>query len=76
MALARGDSAATWSGSGWTGAATLPEAAALDRTIGATEKLDRILAETPGVVSRLIVNGYNVLRRGRRPATAAQPSAG
>jgi hydrophobe/amphiphile efflux-1 (HAE1) family protein len=43
------------------GAAVLPEAASLERTMSATAQLDAGLAKTPGVVRRMIVNGYNLL---------------
>jgi hydrophobe/amphiphile efflux-1 (HAE1) family protein len=43
------------------GSMNLPEAASMNRTIAATEKLDALLAEQPGVEKRLIINGYNLL---------------
>jgi hydrophobe/amphiphile efflux-1 (HAE1) family protein len=43
------------------GAAVLPEAASLERTMAATEKLDALLAKTPGVARRLMINGFNIL---------------
>lgn len=52
------------------GAVTLPEAAALDRTMAATAKLDGYLAKTPGVVRRLIINGFNILNSSQQPNAA------
>jgi len=49
------------------GAVVLPEAAALDRTMDATAKLDTYLAKTPGVVKRLVVNGFNILNSSQQP---------
>jgi hydrophobe/amphiphile efflux-1 (HAE1) family protein len=52
------------------GAAVLPEAASLERTMEATEKLDAGLAKTPGVVRRMVVNGYNLLTSSIQPNAA------
>jgi len=49
------------------GAVALPEAAALERTMSATERFDAELARTPGVVRRMIVNGYNILTGSQQP---------
>jgi hydrophobe/amphiphile efflux-1 (HAE1) family protein len=49
------------------GAAVLPQAAALERTMEATAKLDAGLAQTPGVVRRMIVNGFNLLTGSQEP---------
>ena len=43
------------------GAAVLPEAASLERTMAATARLDALLANTPGVARRLVINGFNIL---------------
>jgi hydrophobe/amphiphile efflux-1 (HAE1) family protein len=60
------------------GAATLPEAAALERTMEATQQLDASLAKTPGVAQRLMVNGFNIMNRSQQPngalfVTALEP---
>jgi len=39
----------------------LPEAASMNRTIAATEKVDAVLAAQPGIEKRLMINGYNML---------------
>jgi hydrophobe/amphiphile efflux-1 (HAE1) family protein len=52
------------------GAAVLPEAAALQRTMDATARLDGLLAQTPGVARRLIVNGFNILTSSQQPNAA------
>ena len=49
------------------GAAVLPEAAALNRTMAATTRLDGLLEKTPGVERRLIVNGFNILSGSQQP---------
>jgi hydrophobe/amphiphile efflux-1 (HAE1) family protein len=49
------------------GAVVLPEAAALERTMDATAKLDGYLAKTPGVIKRLVVNGFNILNSSQQP---------
>src|SRR5579864_2394430 len=49
------------------GAAVLPEAASLERTMAATEKLDASLAKIPGVARRMIVNGFNILNASQQP---------
>jgi len=49
------------------GAAVLPEAASLERTMDATAQLDAGLAKTPGVVRRMVVNGYNLLTGSQQP---------
>jgi hydrophobe/amphiphile efflux-1 (HAE1) family protein len=49
------------------GAVVLPEAAALERTMAATETLDNSLAKTPGIARRLIVNGFNILNSSQQP---------
>jgi hydrophobe/amphiphile efflux-1 (HAE1) family protein len=43
------------------GSVQLPEAASMNRTIAATEKVDAVLAAQPGVEKRLMINGYNML---------------
>ena len=52
------------------GAAVLPEAASLERTMAATEKLDAGLAKTPGVARRMVINGYNLLTSSIQPNAA------
>ena len=42
----------------------LPDAASLDRAKAATEKVDRIFAETPGVADRTQIAGYSILDGG------------
>jgi multidrug efflux pump subunit AcrB len=49
------------------GAAVLPEASALNRTIEATTRLEGLLQKTPGVEKRLIVNGFNILASSQQP---------
>ena len=49
------------------GGVVLPEAAALERTMAATEKLGPMLNEIPGVAQQLIVNGFNILNRAAQP---------
>ncbi|HET8876735.1 MAG TPA: multidrug efflux RND transporter permease subunit [Casimicrobiaceae bacterium] len=49
------------------GAVVLPEAAALERTMDATARLDGYLAKTPGIVKRLVVNGFNILNGSQQP---------
>jgi hydrophobe/amphiphile efflux-1 (HAE1) family protein len=49
------------------GAAVLPEASALERTMAATERLDGLLEKTPGVARRLVVNGFNILSGSQQP---------
>ncbi|HTN64969.1 MAG TPA: efflux RND transporter permease subunit, partial [Burkholderiaceae bacterium] len=49
------------------GAAILPEAAALERTMAATAQLDAALAKTPGVARRMMVNGFNIMNRSQQP---------
>ena len=49
------------------GATVLPEAASLERTMAATEKLDASLAKMPGVARRMIVNGFNILNASQQP---------
>ena len=39
----------------------LPEAASMNRTIAASEKVDAVLAAQPGIEKRLMINGYNML---------------
>jgi hydrophobe/amphiphile efflux-1 (HAE1) family protein len=60
------------------GGVVLPEAAALERTMEATEKLDALLKDVPGVARRLVVNGFNILNRAAQPngalfVTALEP---
>ena len=43
------------------GSMQLPEGAAMRRTIAAAEKIDALVADTPGIARRLMVNGYNIL---------------
>ena len=43
------------------GSMQLPEGAAMRRTIAAAEKVDALVADTPGIARRLMVNGYNIL---------------
>ncbi|HEX6794404.1 MAG TPA: multidrug efflux RND transporter permease subunit [Casimicrobiaceae bacterium] len=52
------------------GAVVLPEAASLERTMDATAKLDAYLAKTPGVIKRLMVNGFNILNFSQQPNSA------
>jgi hydrophobe/amphiphile efflux-1 (HAE1) family protein len=52
------------------GAVVLPEAAALTRTMQATEQLDAGLAATPGIARRMVVNGFNILTRSQQPNAA------
>jgi hydrophobe/amphiphile efflux-1 (HAE1) family protein len=49
------------------GAAILPEASALTRTMDATTRLEGLLEKTPGVQRRLIVNGFNILSGSQQP---------
>jgi len=49
------------------GAAVLPEAASLERTMAATERLDASLAKMTGVARRMIVNGFNILNSSQQP---------
>ncbi|HJV52335.1 MAG TPA: multidrug efflux RND transporter permease subunit [Noviherbaspirillum sp.] len=49
------------------GAAILPEASSLERTMAATEQLDASLAKTPGVARRLMVNGFNIMNHSQQP---------
>jgi hydrophobe/amphiphile efflux-1 (HAE1) family protein len=49
------------------GAAVLPEAASLERTMSATSQLDASLAKMPGVARRMIVNGFNILNASQQP---------
>jgi hydrophobe/amphiphile efflux-1 (HAE1) family protein len=39
----------------------LPEAASMNRTIAATEKVDALLARQPGIEKRLVINGFNIM---------------
>ncbi|HEX2829177.1 MAG TPA: multidrug efflux RND transporter permease subunit [Burkholderiales bacterium] len=60
------------------GAAVLPEASSLNRTMEATARLDALLAKVPGVQDRLIVNGFNILASSQQPngalfVTALEP---
>jgi hydrophobe/amphiphile efflux-1 (HAE1) family protein len=52
------------------GAVTLPEAASMNRTLAATEAVDRFLAKTPGIEKRLVINGFNILTGAVQPNTA------
>ncbi len=45
----------------FVGSVQLPDAASMNRTIAATEKVDAVLAQQPGIEKRLIINGYNML---------------
>ena len=45
----------------FVGSVQLPEAASMNRTIAATEKVDALLAQRPGIEKRLVINGYNTL---------------
>ena len=48
----------------------LPDAASLNRTLAVTEQVDKLLAETPGMDKRLIINGYNILNGVSQPDSA------
>jgi hydrophobe/amphiphile efflux-1 (HAE1) family protein len=52
------------------GAAVLPEAASLERTMAATARLDASLTRVPGVVKRMVINGYSILTRSQLPNAA------
>jgi hydrophobe/amphiphile efflux-1 (HAE1) family protein len=52
------------------GSIQLPEAASMNRTTAFSKKIDDILATTPGVDKRLIINGYNVLSGAPLPNSA------
>lgn len=52
------------------GSIQLPEAASMNRTIEFSEKIDQIVATTPGVEKRLLINGYNVLSGAPLPNSA------
>ncbi len=52
------------------GSIQLPEAASMNRTIEFSEKIDGILAATPGVEKRLIINGFNILSGAPLPNSA------
>jgi len=43
------------------GAVQLPQAASMNRTIEVTTRVDEILAATPGVRKRLVINGFNLM---------------
>ena len=45
----------------FVGSVQLPDAASMNRTIAATEKVYAVLAQQPGIEKRLIINGYNML---------------
>jgi hydrophobe/amphiphile efflux-1 (HAE1) family protein len=48
----------------------LPDAASLNRTLAVTEQVDKLLADTPGMDKRLIINGYNILNGVSQPDSA------
>jgi hydrophobe/amphiphile efflux-1 (HAE1) family protein len=43
------------------GSVQLPQAASMNRTIEVTSRIDEILAATPGVRKRLVINGFNLM---------------
>jgi hydrophobe/amphiphile efflux-1 (HAE1) family protein len=49
------------------GGLVLPEAAALQRTMAATEKLEAAMQNIAGVERSLVVNGFNILSRAAQP---------
>jgi hydrophobe/amphiphile efflux-1 (HAE1) family protein len=49
------------------GAAVLPEASSLNRTMEATARLDAMLSRMPTIEARLIVNGFNILSSSQQP---------
>jgi hydrophobe/amphiphile efflux-1 (HAE1) family protein len=52
------------------GSIQLPEAASMNRTIEFSRQIDDIVAATPGVEKRLLINGYNVLSGAPLPNSA------
>ena len=48
----------------------LPDASSLNRTLAVTAEVDKLLADTPGVDKRLMINGFNVLNGVSQPDSA------
>jgi hydrophobe/amphiphile efflux-1 (HAE1) family protein len=48
----------------------LPDAASMNRTLAASKEVDDLLAATPGVARRLVINGYNLLNAVSQPDSA------
>ena len=42
----------------------MPDAASLDRTVKVGDQVDRLFAETPGVLNRSVINGYSIIDAG------------
>ena len=45
-------------------AIVMPDAASLDRTVKVGDQVDRLFAESPGVLNRSVINGYSIIDSG------------
>jgi multidrug efflux pump len=45
-------------------AIVMPDSASLDRTVAVGDRVDKIFAETPGVLNRSVLNGYSIIDQG------------
>jgi multidrug efflux pump len=45
-------------------AIVMPDSASLDRTVKVGDEVDRLFAQTPGVLNRSVINGYSLIDQG------------
>jgi multidrug efflux pump len=45
-------------------AIVMPDSASLDRTVAVGDTVDRLFAQTPGVLNRSVINGYSLIDQG------------